>query len=141
MAELTFAKNSAAVTGDSKKNWPIADRLVASNDPRINGETQYGFSSCLRVRISPPSLKIRSVGPEVIWSKPGVKLIFKVPQSPKSPEQTQESITAPGKRDRSSSWLLIEYFSKKSGAVGRNAIGLFVTTTNYDLTGSFVIDY
>ena len=68
-------------------------------------------------------------------------MIFKAPQGPKSTEQTQESITAAGKRDRSSNWLLIEYFSKKAGALGRNAIGLFMTTTNYDLTGSFVIDY
>ena len=29
---LTFAKTSGTVTGDRKKNWPIADRHIPSND-------------------------------------------------------------------------------------------------------------
>ena len=34
-AELTLAKTSGTVTGGREKNWPIADRHVTSNDPRI----------------------------------------------------------------------------------------------------------
>ena len=33
-AKFTFAKTSRAVTRDNEKNWPIADRLFSSNDPR-----------------------------------------------------------------------------------------------------------
>ena len=45
--EFTFAKTSGTVTRDREKNWPIADRRVPSNYPRINCGTHFGSISLL----------------------------------------------------------------------------------------------
>ena len=43
--DLTVAKNCGTVTRDRKGNWPIADHLVPSNDPRNNFGTHFCSSS------------------------------------------------------------------------------------------------
>ena len=40
--ELTFAKTSGTVPRDRRKNWPLADRRVASNDPRNTRGIHFG---------------------------------------------------------------------------------------------------
>ena len=45
LANLTFAKTSGTVTRDRKKNWPIADWRVPSNNPRNTCGTHFGSSS------------------------------------------------------------------------------------------------
>ena len=42
---LTFAKTYGTVTRDRKKNWPIADWRVPSNNPRNNCGTHFSSSS------------------------------------------------------------------------------------------------
>ena len=45
--ELTFAKTSGTVPRDREQNWPIADRRVASNDPRNTRGIHFGSISYL----------------------------------------------------------------------------------------------
>ena len=48
--EVTFAMNSGTVAREGKK-WPIADRLVPSNDTRNNCGTHFVFNSHLMSKV------------------------------------------------------------------------------------------
>ena len=51
--ESTFVKTSGTVAKDNKKNWPIADRRVPSNDYRNNCKTHFVSSSLLVKGLNP----------------------------------------------------------------------------------------
>ena len=50
--EFAFAKPSGTVARDTKKNWPIADRRVTSNNPRNNCVTYFGSRSLLVSKVA-----------------------------------------------------------------------------------------
>ena len=44
-AKMTIAKTFGLVTEAKRKNWPIADRRLPSNDPRSNCRTAFWLQS------------------------------------------------------------------------------------------------